>query len=65
MQNARIRLTGYHVQRGALASLCRTPLPQPGALCAAARRVIVLEDLVDHGNVGPFSAAPPRWARTP
>jgi tRNA G18 (ribose-2'-O)-methylase SpoU len=46
------RLTGYHVHRGALASLCRTPLPQPGALCAAARRVIVLEDLVDHGNVG-------------
>ena len=46
------RLTGYRVHRGALASLCRKPLPEAGALAAAARRVIVLEDLVDHANVG-------------
>src|ERR1700685_4216059 len=46
------RLTGYRVHRGALASLCRTPLPEAAALCATARRVIVLEDLVDHANVG-------------
>jgi tRNA G18 (ribose-2'-O)-methylase SpoU len=46
------RLTGYRVHRGALASLCRKPLPAAAALCAGARRVIVLEDLVDHGNVG-------------
>jgi tRNA G18 (ribose-2'-O)-methylase SpoU len=46
------RLTGYRVHRGALASLCRTPLPDPAALYATARRVIVLEDLVDHANVG-------------
>jgi tRNA G18 (ribose-2'-O)-methylase SpoU len=46
------RLTGYRVHRGALASLCRKPLPQTAALAAAARRVIVLEDLVDHANVG-------------
>lgn len=46
------RLTGYRVHRGALASLCRTPLPEPAALCATARRIIVLEDLVDHANVG-------------
>jgi tRNA G18 (ribose-2'-O)-methylase SpoU len=46
------RLTGYRVHRGALASLCRTPLPEAGALCATARRIIVLEDLVDHANVG-------------
>jgi len=46
------RLTGYRVHRGALASLCRTPLPDPVALYATARRVIVLEDLVDHANVG-------------
>jgi len=38
--------------RGALASLHRKPLPQTAALAAAARRVIVLEDLVDHTNVG-------------
>jgi tRNA G18 (ribose-2'-O)-methylase SpoU len=46
------RLTGYRIHRGALASLCRTPLPQAATLCAASRRVVVLEDLVDHGNVG-------------
>ena len=46
------RLTGYRVHRGALASLCRKPLPDGAALCAASRRVVVLEDLVDHGNVG-------------
>src|SRR5271170_2505818 len=46
------RLTGYRVHRGALASLHRKPLPQAAVLAAAARRVIVLEDLVDHGNVG-------------
>ena len=46
------QLTGYRVHRGALASLHRKPLPKVPALAAAARRVIVLEDLVDHANVG-------------
>ena len=46
------QLTGYRVHRGALASLHRKPLPEVQALAAAARRVIVLEDLVDHANVG-------------
>jgi tRNA G18 (ribose-2'-O)-methylase SpoU len=46
------RLTGYRVHRGALASLCRKPLPEAAALAATARRVVVLEDLVDHANVG-------------
>ena len=46
------RLTGYRVHRGALASLHRKPLPEATALAADARRVIVLEDLVDHANVG-------------
>jgi tRNA G18 (ribose-2'-O)-methylase SpoU len=46
------QLTGYRVHRGALASLHRKPLPEVAALAAAARRVIVLEDLVDHANVG-------------
>ncbi len=35
-----------------LASLHRKPLPEISALAVAARRVIVLEDLVDHANVG-------------
>src|SRR5437763_9787773 len=46
------RLTGYRVHRGALASLHRKPLPEAAALAAVSRRVIVLEDLVDHANVG-------------
>ena len=45
-------LTGYRVHRGALASLGRMPLPAVSAVVGDARRVIVLEDLVDHGNVG-------------
>jgi tRNA G18 (ribose-2'-O)-methylase SpoU len=45
-------LTGFHVHRGALASLQRRPLPSVPAVVAPARRVIVLEDVVDHTNVG-------------
>ncbi len=46
------RLTGYRVHRGALASLRRTELPALGAVLRDSRRIVVLEDLVDHGNVG-------------
>ena len=46
------RLTGYRIHRGALASLGRKPLPEVSAVTGAARRIVVLEDLVDHGNVG-------------
>ena len=45
-------LTGYRIHRGALAALGRKPLPEVGAVTADARRIVVLEDLVDHGNVG-------------
>jgi tRNA G18 (ribose-2'-O)-methylase SpoU len=46
------RLTGYKVHRGALASLSRKPLPAVRTVISGARRIVVLEDLVDHGNVG-------------
>jgi tRNA G18 (ribose-2'-O)-methylase SpoU len=46
------RLTGYRVHRGALASLARRPLPEVAGLIAGRRRIVVLEDLVDHANVG-------------
>ncbi len=54
------QLTGFHVHRGALACLARTRLPAVADLLAGRarpgqpppRRIIVLEDLVDHGNVG-------------
>jgi tRNA G18 (ribose-2'-O)-methylase SpoU len=46
------RLTGYHVHRGALASMQRLPLPTVPGVLAGARRIVVLEDVVDHANVG-------------
>jgi tRNA G18 (ribose-2'-O)-methylase SpoU len=46
------RLTGYRVHRGALASMHRRPLPSAAGVLAPARRILILEDLVDHGNVG-------------
>jgi len=46
------RLTGYRVHRGALASLGRKPLPGVRDVIGGARRIVVLEDLVDHANVG-------------
>lgn len=45
-------VTGFHVHRGALASLERRPLPPVSSVLDGARSVLVLEDLVDHTNVG-------------
>lgn len=46
------RLTGFHVHRGALAALERPEALAPREVLAKARRVIVMEDLADHTNVG-------------
>ncbi|MGO8958497.1 MAG: TrmH family RNA methyltransferase [Streptosporangiaceae bacterium] len=46
------QLTGYRVHRGALASMQRLPLPSVAAVLAGASRIVVLEDVVDHANVG-------------
>jgi tRNA G18 (ribose-2'-O)-methylase SpoU len=46
------QVTGFHVHRGALASLERRPLPDVESVVADARSVLVLEDIVDHTNVG-------------
>ncbi|AYG04845.1 TrmH family RNA methyltransferase [Gryllotalpicola protaetiae] len=46
------RLTGYHLHRGALASMHRPVLPSVPEVLADARRVVVLDGLVDHTNVG-------------
>ncbi|WP_069387616.1 TrmH family RNA methyltransferase [Cellulosimicrobium cellulans] len=51
-------ITGFHLHRGALAAVHRPPLPSVHDLVtgardgAGARRVAVLEDIVDHTNVG-------------
>jgi tRNA G18 (ribose-2'-O)-methylase SpoU len=46
------QVTGYHVHRGALASMGRTPLPDAAGLLAGAARVVVLESVNDHTNIG-------------
>src|SRR3954463_11023644 len=46
------QVTGFHVHRGALASLERLPLPSVPEGLEGARTVVVLEDIVDHTNVG-------------
>lgn len=45
-------VTGFHVHRGALASLERRPLPSVPSVLEGARSLLVLEDIVDHTNVG-------------
>ena len=45
-------LTGYQVNRGILCAMRRPVLPTVEALCAGARRVAVLEGIVDATNVG-------------
>lgn len=46
------QLTGFHVHRGALAALER-PAPTPVAeVLQSSRHLVVLEDLVDHTNIG-------------
>ncbi|MEO6145108.1 MAG: RNA methyltransferase [Dermatophilaceae bacterium] len=50
-------MTGFHLHRGALASMHRPPLVAPAELLSRASqqkhfRVVILEDIVDHTNVG-------------
>nr|WP_245722273.1 RNA methyltransferase [Micromonospora matsumotoense] len=44
--------TGFHVHRGVLASFHRKPLPTAAEVLAAARRVVILEDINNHTNLG-------------
>lgn len=46
------QLTGYAVHRGALAAMHRPVLPSVADVVAGARLVLVLEDFIDHTNVG-------------
>ena len=45
-------ITGFNLHRGALASMHRPALPAVGEVLDGARRVLVIEDVVDHTNVG-------------
>ncbi|WP_043263546.1 RNA methyltransferase [Streptomyces sp. CT34] len=46
------RVTGYHVHRGALASMQRKPLPDAAELLRTTRRIVVMEAVNDHTNIG-------------
>lgn len=46
------RLTGFELTRGVLCAMRRPRLPSVEEVCARARRVAVLEGIVDHTNVG-------------
>ncbi|AZL05941.1 TrmH family RNA methyltransferase [Brevibacterium aurantiacum] len=45
-------LTGFHLHRGALAAMHRPAMDDVSQLVAKARRIVVIEDVVDHTNVG-------------
>lgn len=45
-------ITGFNLHRGALASMHRPAATDPAELLATSKRVVVLEDLADHTNVG-------------
>lgn len=45
-------VTGFHVHRGALASMHRRPLRSVDDVLAQARTIVVVEDVMDHTNVG-------------
>lgn len=46
------QVTGFAVHRGALASMHRPALPSTAEVLDGARLVLVLEDLIEHQNVG-------------
>jgi tRNA G18 (ribose-2'-O)-methylase SpoU len=45
-------VTGFHVHRGALASFGRIPLPTAAEVLAKASRVVVMEAVTNHTNLG-------------
>jgi len=45
-------LTGFELTRGVLCAMRRKPMPSVDKVCAGARRIAVLEGLVDASNVG-------------
>ena len=47
-----IQLTGFHLTRGMLCAMYRKPLPAVEQLCANAKRIAVLEDVMNPTNIG-------------
>jgi tRNA G18 (ribose-2'-O)-methylase SpoU len=45
-------VTGFNVHRGAIAAMRRPPIAQLNDVAAEARRLVIVEDVVDHTNLG-------------
>ena len=58
------QLTGFHLTRGMLCAMRRPPLPSVAEVCAGARRIAVLENVMNPTNVGAIFGARRRWAWT-
>lgn len=46
------KLTGFHLTRGALCAMRRMPLPNPERICSGARRIAILENVMNPTNIG-------------
>lgn len=46
------QLTGYHLTRGVLCAMLRPQLPKPEDICRNARRIVILENVMNPTNVG-------------
>ena len=46
------RLTGFQLTRGVLCAMVRKPLPTAEEVCAYARRIVVLENVMNPTNIG-------------
>ena len=46
------QLTGFHLTRGMLCAMYRKPLPAVEQLCANAKRIAILEDVMNPTNIG-------------
>ncbi len=46
------QLTGFHLTRGVLCAMRRPPLPDVEEVCAGARRIAILENVMNPTNVG-------------
>lgn len=47
-----MQLTGFHLTRGMLCAMYRPPLPTVEQVCAGARRIAVLENIMNPTNIG-------------
>ncbi len=54
------QLTGFHLTRGMLCAMHRPPLPKLEEVCAGARRIAVLENVMNPTNVGGYISVRPR-----